>query len=75
MATKAKKKHTKKPLGFLVGLFCVAAFVMVFIGQENKLSAIEEEQAALSQEYEALELEKTISSSAWNRQCVGQADP
>ena len=50
MATKAKKKHTKKPLGFLVGLFCVAAFVMVFIGQENKLSAIEEEQAALSQE-------------------------
>ena len=58
MATKAKKRHTKKPLGFLVGLFCVAAFVMVFIGQENKLSAIEEEQAALSQEYEALELEK-----------------
>lgn len=58
MAKAGKKKHTKKPLGLLVGLFCATAFVVVFIGQENKLAAIEEEQAALSQEYEALELEK-----------------
>ena len=58
MAKAEKKKHKKKPLGLLVGLFCAAAFVMVFVGQENKLAAIEEEQQSLSQEYEALELEK-----------------
>lgn len=58
MAKAEKKKHKKKPLGLLVGLFCAAAFVMVFVGQENKLAAIEEEQQSLSQEYKALELEK-----------------
>lgn len=58
MAKAEKKKHKKKPLGLLVGLFCAVAFVMVFVGQENKLAAIEEEQQSLSQEYEALELEK-----------------
>ena len=47
-----------KKRNLFVGLFCAAAFVMVFVGQENKLAAIEEEQQSLSQEYEALELEK-----------------
>ncbi len=58
MAKAETKKHKKKPLGLLVGLFCATAFVVVFIAQENKLSAIQAEQAALGQEYDALELEK-----------------
>ena len=56
--TPKKNKNRKKRLGILMGLVLGGLFCLVFLSQQSKLDAIYQEQATLSSEKAALEMEK-----------------
>jgi len=57
--SKGKIKQLKKRrLIFFTGVLVVALVCLVFASQENKLLAIRKEQQALSEEYNAIQIEK-----------------